>query len=86
MNKAIAIVGTLDTKDTEIGYIRELIKKRGHKAIIIDGGILGQPSFRPDISREEIAVAAGTTLKQVISLDHEGQAITMMAEGASNIV
>jgi len=45
MRKAIAIVGTLDTKEAEIEYVRELIEKLGHKTIIIDGGILGEPSF-----------------------------------------
>lgn len=86
MSKAIAIVGTLDTKEAEVSYVRELIEKGGHKTIVIDGGILGQPSFQPDISHEQVAEAAGTTLKQVIALRHEGKAITMMAEGASKIV
>ena len=86
MSKAIAIVGTLDTKEAEVSYVRELIEKGGHKTIVIDGGILGQPSFQPDISHEQVAEAAGTTLKQVIALGHEGKAIIMMAEGASKIV
>ena len=37
MAKTIVIVGTLDTKGEEIKYVKELIKERGHKTIMIDG-------------------------------------------------
>jgi uncharacterized protein (UPF0261 family) len=46
MAKAIAIVGTLDTKGEEIRYIKERIESRGYKAVVIDGGILGQAVAR----------------------------------------
>jgi len=86
VSKTVAILGTLDTKEGEIRYVRDLIEKLGHKTIVIDGGILGQPSFLPDISNEQVAQAAGTTLEQVIALGHEGKAIAVMAQGASRIV
>ena len=86
MNKVIAILGTLDTKEAEVSYVKELIEKRGHKTLVIDGGILGQPSFQPDISHEEVAKAADTTLEKIVALGHEGKAIETMAEGAAKIV
>jgi hypothetical protein len=43
---------------------------------------LGQPSFQPDISHEQVASAANTSLEQVIALGHEGEAMSIMAEGA----
>ncbi len=85
MDKTIIIVGTLDTKGEEIKYVKEMIERRGHKTIVIDGGILGEPLFPPDIAREEVAKAAGTTLKEVIALADEGEMIKAMAEGASKI-
>ena len=68
MKKTKAIVGTLDTKGEEIRYIKDRIEERGCQALVIDGGILGQPLFPPDISREQVAEAAGTNIKGVIAL------------------
>ncbi|MGB2583126.1 MAG: Tm-1-like ATP-binding domain-containing protein [Dehalococcoidia bacterium] len=86
MGKCIAIVGTLDTKGAEIAYVKELIESEGLGTLVIDGGILGQPSFQPDISHEQVAGAANTSLEQVIALGHEGEAMSIMAEGATSIV
>jgi uncharacterized protein (UPF0261 family) len=86
MAKTIAIVGTLDTKFEEMGYIRDFIEQRGHNALIVDGGILGNPPFQPQMTRQEIAKAAGTTLEAIIAFGDEGKAIAKMTEGASKIV
>jgi uncharacterized protein (UPF0261 family) len=85
MARTIAIVGTLDTKAEEIGYVKGLIEKKGHRTIIIDAGILGAPAMPVDISREEVAKEAGTNMKDVAALGDEGKAIATMAEGASRI-
>jgi uncharacterized protein (UPF0261 family) len=85
MAKTIVIVGTLDTKGEELGYVKELIQGRGHKTIVIDVGILGEPPFQPDIGHEEVAEAAGTKLREIIALGGEGEAIAVMTEGASKI-
>jgi len=37
MTKTIAIVGTLDTKFEEMGYIRDFIEQKGHNALVFDG-------------------------------------------------
>jgi uncharacterized protein (UPF0261 family) len=84
--RTIVIVGTLDTKGEEIGFIRDFIKRKGHKALIVDGGIIGSVPFTPDISREEVAGAAGKTLAEIVALGNEGAAIATMAEGAAKIV
>lgn len=84
MAKTIAVIGTLDTRGEEIKYVKELIERKGHKAVVIDVGSLREPPFRPDISHEEVAKAAGTTMKEVIALD-EGKAVQVMAKGASII-
>jgi uncharacterized protein (UPF0261 family) len=83
MSKTIALVVTLDTKGEEARYIKELIAKRGHKVIVIDTGVLGQALFPPDITRDQVAEAAGTTMKEVIALGDEAKAIAVMAEGAA---
>ncbi len=85
MTKTMAIVGTLDTKGEEIRYIKERIESRGYKAVVIDGGILGQPLFPPDVSREQVAEAAGTSLNGVIALGDEDKGIAVMERGAAKV-
>ncbi|HDJ97461.1 MAG TPA: UPF0261 family protein, partial [Thermofilum sp.] len=50
--KNIVIIATLDTKGEEAEYLKKLIEDKGHKAIVVDAGILGEPRFQGDISRE----------------------------------
>jgi uncharacterized protein (UPF0261 family) len=84
--KKIAIVGTLDTKFEEMGFIQEFITKKGHDAVIIDAGIMGTVPFTPQISRDKVAEAAGMSLREIQALGDEGKAIAVMAEGASRII
>ncbi len=85
MAKTIVIVGTLETKGAEIKYIKDLIERRGHKTIIIDAGVSGEPLFLPDISRDEVAEAAGTDFRQVIASDDKSSPPEIMAEGCSRV-
>jgi uncharacterized protein (UPF0261 family) len=84
--KKIAIVGTLDTKFEEMGFIRDFIQKKGHEPVIIDAGIMGTVPFVPHISRDMVADAAGMKLPDIQAIGDEGRAIAIMAEGASRIV
>jgi uncharacterized protein (UPF0261 family) len=85
VTKSIVIVGTLDTKGDEVKYLKELIEKRGHKAMVIDTGILGAVPFPAEVTREQVAEAAGTDLKGIIALGNESKAIATMAVGASKV-
>ncbi len=85
MAKTIVIVGTLDTKGEEVEYLKKLIQRRGHKTIVVDTGILGEAPFPPDISRDQVAEAAGVDLKEMIATDDEGKAMATMGQGASRI-
>ncbi|MCD6457315.1 MAG: Tm-1-like ATP-binding domain-containing protein [Thermoproteales archaeon] len=64
--KNIVIIATLDTKGEEAEYLKKLIEDKGHKAIVVDAGILGEPRFQGDISREKIAELGGRTLNDLI--------------------
>ncbi len=85
MSKIIVILATLDTKEQETAYIKELVEARGHRVLLIDGGILGTTGLKPDITSKEVAEAAGMSLEEVIALNHEGEAIATMAKGAALI-
>ncbi len=55
----IGIIATLDTKGPETAFLRDRIEEAGHKALILDSGMLFPPAIEPDISRHELLAAAG---------------------------
>lgn len=82
----IAVLGTMDTKGEEHGFVAELIRARGHKALVIDVGTLEPPKIQPDISREEVARAAGADLATLVAKRDRGEAVTAMSKGAPEIL
>jgi len=86
LGKIILCIGTLDTKGLELHYIKELIeRKRGYKALMMDIGSLGTAPFTADISAEEVAEAAGKTIREVRGLKEAGPAAKIMTTGAIRI-
>lgn len=86
MGKKIIVIGTLDTRGEEIGYLAEEIRKRGHDAKVMDVGVLGEVPFKPAIERDQVAQAAGTSIREIIALGHEGRAMSAMAAGVYRIL
>ncbi len=86
MSLTIVIVGTLDTKAEEIAYFREQIERRGHRAILVDCSILGTSHVNADISKDEVALAAGNTIEAIRNLGDEARALERMAIGVAKIV
>lgn len=82
----IAVLGTLDTKGDEHAFVAGLIQNRGHKTLVIDVGILESARFAPDISREQIASAAGVDLSGIVARRDRGEAVKAMASGAPIVV
>lgn len=78
----IAVLGTLDTKGVEHGYVADLIRQRGHAVLVIDVGTLEAPKLQPDITRDEVAAAAGVDLAALVAKRDRGEAVTTMSRGA----
>ena len=78
----IAILGTMDTKGEEHAFVADHIRRRGHQVLIIDVGVLSEPFLPPDVTRQEIAAAAGCDLAAVVKRHDRGEAIAMMSKGA----
>lgn len=78
----ILLLGTLDTKGDEYAFVRELIHARGHSTHVIDLGVLGEPSFRPDVSASDVAAAGGASLGELRTDADRGAAVEVMTAGA----
>ena len=82
----IAILGTMDTKGVEHGFVADLIRQRGHTVLVIDVGTLEEPRLKPDISRREVAAAAEVDFAGLVGKRDRGQAVTVMSRGAPIIL
>ncbi len=86
MNKTIAILATLDTKGPEGGYLREQIEESGEKALLIDTGVVGKPTVKADITREEVAEAGGMPMAELLKDPTQEKAHPVMTAGAAAIM
>lgn len=85
MTKTVAILGALDTKGVEFGFIKSEIEKHGCKTLVINVGVLGEPAFPPDVSAEEVAAAVGANLAELVANKDRGLALDAMTLGAAAI-
>ena len=81
----ILIIGTADTKADELLFMKHCIEQQGATALVMDVSVLDDPPFGVDISRHEVATAAGTTNQAIIDLGDENLAMAKTAEGAGNL-
>jgi len=83
---AIVIVGMLDEREEGLRLLKDRIKRRGHKPLLIDismgtGAIIS--SLKPEIPCEELAQAGGSTIdiiQKMLAKERE-KATSIMAEG-----
>lgn len=78
----IAILGTLDSKGEEHGFLADFIKNRGHIPLLIDVGTGSDPTVQPDITRFQVAEAAGLDLAPILARHDRGEAVTAMSQAA----
>jgi uncharacterized protein (UPF0261 family) len=81
----VVLLGTLDTKGDEYAFLRDRLREHGVDVVLLDAGV-NAPRVAPDISREEVARAAGADVAQLAAAGDRGAAVTAMAEGAEAIV
>jgi len=81
----VLLIGTLDTKGTEIGFVEDRLREAGVPVLVMDAGAMGTSAIRAGISREAVFQAAGTTLEAVRAAADRGQAIALAAAGAARL-
>ena len=78
----IAVLGTLDTKGAEHAFVAELIRRHGHRVLLIDVGSGSPPTVEPDITRDDVATAAGIDLATLSQRGDRGECVTAMSRAA----
>jgi uncharacterized protein (UPF0261 family) len=86
MPNSIVIVGALDTKGSEFQFVRDLIQANGLETIVVDFGVMGEPSFKPDVAADEVAQAGGSSLNELRTKADKAFAMQTMSAGLAKVV
>lgn len=84
--KTIIVLGTMDTKGREMKFIKETIEKAGCATLVMDTGVIGEPLFEPDVSRQEISEAGGMSFQELMKKPSREIASPLMNRGATRII
>jgi hypothetical protein len=72
---AVALVGTLDTKGTDLAFLAGRLRAAGADVIVVDAGT-GEPAgLTPDVDGETVAAAAGTSRADLRAAADRGRAV-----------
>ncbi|OBC02790.1 hypothetical protein A5784_01725 [Mycobacterium sp. 852013-50091_SCH5140682] len=82
----VAVLCALDTKGEDADFILRCLRRHGLQTVLIDIGVLGTPHLEADISRETVAVSAGTTIAELGARHDRATAVASMADGARSVV
>lgn len=83
MGKRILVAGTWDTKNDELGFMRDVILAQGGEVLAMDVSVLGDPALPVDITKHDVAAAAGSSIAAAIAAEDENAAMQIMAQGAA---
>lgn len=82
----VLLIGTLDTKGPETAYLRDCVRQLGCDTLVLDSGILGEAiGITADLTREQVALAAGTTLDALRNAGTRGKAVEGMLKGVRSL-
>ncbi len=82
----VVLLGTLDTKREECGYLSDQLSAAGCQLIVIDVGTFSDDGESADITSREVATAAGVDLDALRRANDRGAAMDAMARGAEVVV
>lgn len=82
---SVLLIGTLDTKATEVAFVRDLLREAGASVLVADAGVLGEPPIPADVSSADLFAAAGVSLAELRRANDRGQAVAAAARGAEQI-
>ena len=86
MAETVVIAGALDTKGADFAFVKELIEEAGLATLVVDFGVMGEPAFAPDVTRQEVCAAGGGDLGHLASGSHKDEAMATMARGLAAVV
>jgi len=81
----IALISTLDTKGREVAYLKSCLEELGRSVVVIDVGLAEPVGVVPEISRFEVAEAAGADLRKLTGRQRD-EVMATMGRGAGEVL
>jgi uncharacterized protein (UPF0261 family) len=81
----VVLLGTLDTKGAEYGYLRDRLREQGVDVLVVDAGVF-EPQIDADLTHDEVAAAAGADLAALRDAGDRGSAVEAMCRGSAEVV
>jgi len=82
---SVVLLGTLDTKGAEYAFLRDRVREAGCDVVLVDAGVLSDPS-PGDVTADEVAAAAGESRAALAAAHDRGPAVLAMTRGATEVV
>lgn len=86
MAKTIAVIGALDTKGEDVAFVANELAARGHRALVVDVGVVGRHAFKPQVPAKEVARAGGVALRILREKADKALAMAVMTRGAARVI
>jgi uncharacterized protein (UPF0261 family) len=80
----VVLLGTLDTKGREYGYLRDRLLEQAVDVVVVDAGVF-EPQIGADVTQEEVAAAGGGDLAALRAAGDRGAAVEAMCRGAAAV-
>jgi uncharacterized protein (UPF0261 family) len=84
--KTVVTPGAFDTKGPDYEFLTSRLRSHGVNVLTVDFGVMGDPSFAPDVTNAEVALAGGDELSRLRELKDKTRAMRVMAEGVSRVL
>jgi len=87
--KGVLVLTSLDTRGEDIKFVKDMIEKRGHRAILLDFSMEEPPPFPGDITCEQVAEKGGLPIEKVreyyrtkrsAAMDNQTKGATVIAQ------
>ena len=85
MMKTILLIVTLDTKGPEAQFLKSILERQGVSVLTMNAGIFPAECGEGDFTRQQVALAAGRRVDELIAANDKGAAIGVMIEGAAKL-
>lgn len=83
--RTVIVMGTLDTKGTELAFLAQRVRANGCQALLMDVSASGGAPFVADITAAEVARAANSDPDAVRALPR-GEAVSLICAGAAALL
>jgi uncharacterized protein (UPF0261 family) len=82
----VVLVGTLDTKGAEIGFVRARLAELGVDVLVVDAGVLDHPAPSGDVTADQVAEAGGARRAELAAAGDRSAAMAAMRAGVLAVV